>query len=679
MTYNLIFIHTILSGSPIHGKQSSAHNTFRRIGGNLSSTHDMEIPEETLKSIMPGLDQLVKEQRISVDLVNKILSTRQIPIDLAGHFGLQSNISTASSGNQLDNVGSYLQQQMYSLSVSPLSLPNSANSSHIQMSGIGQGSDVTATSSGPLMTQQNNQQTIISQANDMESLHSKQLLGLSYAQQVQLSGVNSGGHLSTFSSSGSSCQSPTYSSFSGTSSPNPYVPNTSLFCGSSNTGQACSGSSPLHQITKGLSYLTTGGGGSITRGTSAASEISNQPLDLSMDVCSSEISEQPLGSITPQNWFMPSSPYYDLKPLNLSPAQPVRVVSTPPASPNLCIIQEENANGQMCHTISTGTPYAGCTGGVTPTSCVETTTLGEDISSPGQQLSHPQICLTDVQGSEITLVALSSENSRDSDCDSLDHNTVPLMSLQGLIITEPSSDMPSITRGIGRKTSLETDFYSTMPQPTTNSNQQNDRRGSDKSLGFSDDSLSNDSNNLSPCQEPSASSGFKSDSHSEIGDQTEGHLTPDSMCDSRRMSEEMCYEVPLPHECSNLDSTRILQMVKQTIDSTMPPKGFILHNVDTCVTTSAANNCPEGRLSSGSTGATNSSQYSMDMSSTTTNLSLEYSGGLQIEVQVCEGRNRDNQTTSKGIKLRRISGDQFEYGKLCQQLISQLTMQQVAV
>jgi len=151
-------------------------------------------------------------------------------------------------------------------------------------------------------------------------------------------------------------------------------------------------------------------GGSITRGTSAASEgaaaaaAANQPLDLSMDVCGGVMDQQPT-DYAATNWFMPTASYYDMKPLNLSPAQPVRVVPTPPASPNLCIIQEENGNGQMCHTISTGTPYAGCTGGITP-----------------------QICLTDVQGSEITLVALSSDNSRDSE-DSLEQHT-PVMSLQ---------------------------------------------------------------------------------------------------------------------------------------------------------------------------------------------------------------------------------------------------------
>ncbi len=113
------------------------------------------------------------------------------------------------------------------------------------------------------------------------------------------------------------------------------------------------------------------------------------------------------------------------------------------------------------------------------------------------------------------------------------------------------------------------------------------------------------------------------------------------------MSDEY-YELPLPTECSHLDSMRILEIVKQTIDSKMPPKGFVLHRVDN----------DGGEVS-----------VPVDIS----NLSLEYSGGLQIELQVCDGRSKNN-ACSKGIKLRRISGDQFEYGKLCQQLISSLTV-----
>ncbi|KAH8269568.1 hypothetical protein KR018_009407 [Drosophila ironensis] len=662
-----------LPGSPIHGKPGMGLQLALRRG------HDIEVPPEAIKNLMPALDRLVKEQRVSFEIANKIISTHVVPMDLAPLLGLAAHASStaAVSGGHLDQ--SHLlhhqqqHQQAHSFSVSPLSLPqggavNASLTAAKQMfgqpiCGYQPYQPMTPTlQPQPLMPQQQHHH---------HHQHQHQLVG-------QFSSINLG---ASNSNSSSGCQSPVYSSsFSGSCSPNPYVP-----CG------AGGGSSPLHQITKGISGLSTGGGGSITRGTSAASEgaaaaaAANQPLDLSMDVCGGAMEQQPT-DYAATNWW-PAASFYDLKPLNLSPAQPVRVVPTPPASPNLCIIQEENGNGQMCHTISTGTPYAGCTGGITP-----------------------QICLTDVQGSEITLVALSSDNSRDSE-DSLEPHT-PVMSLQGLIITEPSSDMPSITRGIGRKTSLDCEpagggggvgVHCTAvgagcgPQVQGQTQGQNQteaqcRRGSDKSLGFSDDSLSNDSNNLSPCQEPSASSGFKSDSHSEMGDHTEcGHLTPDSMCDSRRMSEEMCYEVPLPHECSNLDSTRILEMVKQTIDSTMPPKGFVLHKGSISSEDSGA----ESRHSS-SSNASGSNPLACEATSMaasgsgagagastgygepTTNLSLEYSGGLQIELQVCEGRSRDHHGAAKGIKLRRISGDQFEYGKICQQLISTITMQQVA-
>ncbi|XP_034654797.1 uncharacterized protein LOC117892575 isoform X3 [Drosophila subobscura] len=644
-----------LPGSPIHGKPGMGLQLALRRG------HDIAIPPDAIKGLLPALDRLVKEQRVSYEIANKIISTHVVPLDLAPLLGLSAHAhasAAAVSGGHLDQSHllhhQQLQQQqfqpMHSFSVSPISMPHAAVV------------NASLTSAKQMFGQPMGGYPQYPPALTLPLQPQHQLVG-------QFSSINLG---ASNSNSSSGCQSPVYSnsSFSGSCSPNPYLP-----CVPAVLSPVCSAggpSSPMHQITKGISVLTTGsgiggsGGGSITRGTSAASEgaaaaaAANQPLDLSMDVCGGVQVEQPSDYATP-NWFIPTALYYDLKPLNLSPAQPVRVVPTPPASPNLCIIQEENGNGQMCHTITTGMPYAGCTGGITP-----------------------QICLTDVQGSEITLVALSSDNSRDSE-DSLEPHT-PVMSLQGLIITEPSSDMPSITRGIGRKASLDCEPSSNHVTATSSSAhaEAQCRRGSDKSLGFSDDSLSNDSNNLSPCQEPSASSGFKSDSHSEMGDHTEcGHLTPDSMCDSRRMSDEMCYEVPLPHECSNLDSTRILEMVKQTIDSTMPPKGFVLHKGSISSEDSGA----ESRHSSASNASSSNPACepsghplasASGYSEPTTNLSLEYSGGLQIELQVCEGRSRDHHGAGKGIKLRRISGDQFEYGKICQQLISTITMQQVA-
>lgn len=217
------------------------------------------------------------------------------------------------------------------------------------------------------------------------------------------------------------------------------------------------------------------------------------------------------------------------------------------------------------------------------------------------------------------------------------------------------------------------------------------RRGSDKSLGFSDDSLSNDSNNLSPSQEPSQSSGFKSsDSHSETGDLLL-RLSPDSLSENRVVSD-VTYELPLPQGCSNLDSLRILQYVKEAIDSKMPPKGCTMNTttnglVDVGVVSPQLTGMGTGGdLNSAGGGGVRK------MSTTTDNLNLEYSGGLHIELQVCEGKAEGKDGGSGGvgagaaaggtvvgglgnkgiIKLRRISGDQFEYGKLCQQLISSL-------
>ncbi|XP_025991778.1 serine/threonine-protein kinase SIK3 isoform X2 [Solenopsis invicta] len=95
-------------------------------------------------------------------------------------------------------------------------------------------------------------------------------------------------------------------------------------------------------------------------------------------------------------------------------------------------------------------------------------------------------------------------------------------------------------------------------------------------------------------------------------------------------------EVPLSDESSRLNSEAILGRVKQIIDARAPPKGFIF------------------------------SREEVDGSG----LSLEYPGGVQIELRVCESEERE----AKGIKMRRISGDQLQYSQLCQQLISCITV-----
>lgn len=554
-------------GSPSHYRQIE----------EFASNQEIEIPSDKMFSLMPGLERLITESRITMDLANTIIATRRVPLELAQFLGLLAH----TGPNSLMDTA----QCLSPLTFSPGKFMASPGQTPGNSSGF----------SSPIN-----------------------------GQLYQNFGYLSGSSLASCVNNGSGLMGSQFSSTnnSGCSSPNQF-----------------GHSSPMHQITKGISGLTTGGG-SITKGTSLASEIGvmvqsgNQPLDLTMEFNQIEgdalcNNYSPAGS-----WYVPAN-FYDLKPLNLSPAQPIRIVPTPPASPNLCIIQEELQNPpEITRQASSG---------VTPTN--------EDSQFPH---SHPQICLTDVQGSEITLVALS-DSSRDSD-DSLDANHQPV-NLQGLVITEPSSDMPSITRGVGRKASLESETTTTNSSKLETENYI--RRGSDKSLGFSDDSLSNDSNNLSPSQEPSTSSGFKSDSHSETG---EIRLSPDSLSEAR----EMCYELPLPPICSNLDSSRILQLVKETLDTKMPPKGFVLNSgIGNRVGLLAANSMETSSAAAGDV------PMPVDIS----NLSLEYSGGLQIELQVCEGRTKDSNVCGKNIiKMRRISGDQFEYGKLCQQLISSLTV-----
>ncbi|XP_011297559.1 serine/threonine-protein kinase SIK3 isoform X3 [Fopius arisanus] len=95
-------------------------------------------------------------------------------------------------------------------------------------------------------------------------------------------------------------------------------------------------------------------------------------------------------------------------------------------------------------------------------------------------------------------------------------------------------------------------------------------------------------------------------------------------------------EVTLSDESSRLNSEAILGRVKQIIDAHAPPKGFIFSRQE---------------VAGGG-------------------LSLEYPGGVQIELRVCESEERE----VKGIKMRRISGDQLQYSQLCQQLISCITV-----
>ncbi|XP_063632572.1 serine/threonine-protein kinase par-1 [Cydia splendana] len=447
--------------------------------------------------------------------------------------------------------------------------------------------------------------------------------------------------------------------------------------------------SPLRQITEGLSYLHTG---SITRGTPQANAT---PLDLrqnaDMDTGHMHPSLHPLHHVH--------------RSLNNSPI-------SNPSSP-LDMIQEEIHNG--CSQLGF------------------TQEMNRNLQQQFQHYvsTHPQISLTDCLGSEITLVASSSEDSMDS----LENTKYPLPQF---VISEPSDLEPSITKGIGRKVSQETEAVeekdTEMQSPK---DEDKSRRNSEKSLGFSDDSLSNDSANASPnCEQNiqsiysnivSISSGFSENrgsfsdhresfsfsdrgSFSERGDFgrssfsersdfgrgsfSEKGETPRSSfsnqgvlgdvqeeffprdrlekCDEGEELEKLqkstmdlrltdicrpdekipillspqkvsciqeSYEVMLSTVCSKLDSQSIVELLKDAINSRVPPQNIFVETQES----------PDDTL---------------------TGLNLEYSGGIQIELVLCENKAMEK----KGLKMRRISGDQREYGKLCQQLITSLTV-----
>lgn len=179
---------------------------------------EIDIPNEAMQSVYVTLEKLVAESQITMDLCNRIVFTRKMPIELAQYMGLD-----------------VMAQQIPS---NPSTIPVSFN----------RGFFIGCSSSG---------------------LNSPNYGAASPNHHVSTN-LSTSQNFSTFETNSAS-QSPIHYNLSGTSSPNPYL----------NTATA----SPMHQITKGISGLTTGSaGGSITRGTSLASETaSNQPLDLTTE------------------------------------------------------------------------------------------------------------------------------------------------------------------------------------------------------------------------------------------------------------------------------------------------------------------------------------------------------------------------------------------------------------
>uniref|UniRef100_A0A6P7F3Q5 non-specific serine/threonine protein kinase n=1 Tax=Diabrotica virgifera virgifera TaxID=50390 RepID=A0A6P7F3Q5_DIAVI len=423
--------------------------------------------------------------------------------------------------------------------------------------------------------------------------------------------------------------------YSGSNSPilNPLLsPNTSpVFGGYMQNAQGSSVSS----ITQGISGLNTASTGSITQGIPSGS--------LQMEMRSQLHDESKMDTFVPNVSYMSGqAPQNYLHILNIHGHR--SLTNSPisnPGSPGLDMIQEE-------------IPVQSC---------------------PKSEQGHPQISVTDVLGSEVTLVA-GSDTSEDS-MDSLDNQR--LQKLPQFIISEPADNSPSITRGIGRKTSQENETKRQEIEAQIANEEFFHRRNSDKSSCYSDDSLSNDSLSIGN-QSPSSSSNTQSshafdsdirhrpiDTYATIDQElrnaqgTENFQIfqnlkrsninwnkPSSAESSQEVSNLLCqvpvesnlhknsgsFEFELSEVCSKLQSTDILEMVKKTINDQIPPK--------TCLSSDELSD----------------------------RLSLEYEGGLQIELKIVDKPRGD----SKGLKMRRISGDHLVYNQVCQQLISCMTV-----
>ncbi|XP_044740420.1 uncharacterized protein DDB_G0283357 isoform X2 [Chrysoperla carnea] len=448
-----------------------------------------------------------------------------------------------------------------------------------------------------------------------------------------------------------------------------------VLCG----GNTTLGQSPqlnVSSITQGISGLNTAGG-SITLGTPSPhlqKDYTNLE-DNSMDTTGSYQQQQQLTHLPFNAPMMFGTQTPNIHPHHMLIHNHRSLTNSPisnPGSPGLDMIKEEQINHTYQHVMN-------------PNQINSSTNTS---SVPG----HPQISVTDVLGSEITLVA-SSDTSEDS-MDSLENQNVTR--LPQFIISEPIENSPSITKGTGRKMSSETnqsEFFSTYNKPldgngSDNENTQMDdqfkyvRRNSDKSSCYSEDSLSNDSlSHYSPLSNPETSSsqsvkhhqGFLEDvnkhfsknfenmqiynnfnnenNQSVIGADDNGgsggqKTTPpikfslinsdhSAIYNLDNFKTNDLYELTLSKGCAHLESTDILEIVKETINTQVPPKCFVLSN--------------DNNVNSGV---------------------IEYEGGIQIELKVCEDKIQE----SKGLKMRRISGDHLIYNQLCQQLISCMTV-----
>lgn len=198
---------------------------------------EVDIPNEAMPSVYTALEKLAAESQITIDLLNRIVFTRKMPIELAQYLGL--------------DVQQLQQQQQHT------QLPPNASTLPLPVS-FNRGFFVGCSSSG------------LSSPNHYgASSPNHHAAAAAAAAAMAVAQLSTSQNFSPFCDANANSASQSPINLSGTSSPNPYLNASPMH--------------QMHQITKGISGLTTGGG-SITRGTSLASEsASNQPLDLTTE------------------------------------------------------------------------------------------------------------------------------------------------------------------------------------------------------------------------------------------------------------------------------------------------------------------------------------------------------------------------------------------------------------
>ncbi|XP_026466563.1 uncharacterized protein LOC113370108 isoform X3 [Ctenocephalides felis] len=585
--------------SPKHYLNNTSETIF------TSDSYEIDLDVDNINILTPLLEQMVLENKIEVELATNIFGSRKIRYDLASKLGLLPHIHSKS----------LLLHKNYPMFMPVKNMPN--------------------------------------------------LIGCFNAQNSH----NAFGLQQQFQSSYSGQTSPAcYGSYSGQNSPR--LSNSPVYNISSNLSQGQV--SPLHQITKGISILNTTGTGTIMKGIPGMKNClaMNQPLDLTTS--NSDAHDMAVDIAMNRNHLDGSSSgsIFPNLTLNLtSQGAQARISPSPPPSPlvqGLDIIREEQDSLKSNKML-----------------------FNKSISEYSQ--NNPQIFLTDVLGSEITLVA-SADNSEDS-MDSLENALKIGINHPYVVAEDCANDCPSIMRGVGRKASFESDANKSMRNDECLSQDKFEAYSpqvSYKSLGFSDDSISNDS--ILSNQSPTCENGFSLGSnicnifshnstsvssceHSNYSlcsdncniKNEEMHtlhlrdsqnlldlLTHEQLNDNRHVCNRALPQEYLEITLSDFMSTQnpddILEIVKQTINTKVPPK-YLVHKKFTEQSTDSgvSDNIAEGIC----------------------NLNLEYSGGVQIEVVLCESKTN---CANKGLKMRRISGDQFEYGRLCQQLIKSLTV-----